>query len=193
MTSPHLLVLVFLIRDQHLHIRLISFLIWCSIVGEQFWCPSSSHHQILFPLSDQYVTNRSIPGAHLPVQTQSNLAGAFPPHCSALLTSSWPQSWRVGGVEGTVRVGSRGIIEVGEEQAVALINIYSRDERSSNKAWESDIARAEDQESWFRTWMERMCSSHYHLENRCCTVSLSVSWPPFWLEKEKKDIWLETL
>ena len=44
------------------------------------------------------------------------------------------ESWRVGGVEGTVRVGSRGIIEVGEEQAVALINIYSRDERSSNKA-----------------------------------------------------------
>ena len=33
---------------------------------------------------------------------------------------------------------------------------------------------------------EGMCSSHSHLEKRCCTVSR----PPFSLEK---DFWLETL
>ena len=98
---------------------------WC------FWCPSSYHQQILFPLSNQYVTNKSISRQFL---ARTSLCKHNPTWREPFLHSA---SEERGGRELEVlnqQLGlDRGIIEVGEEQAGPNKHLQ-QEMRAANKA-----------------------------------------------------------
>ena len=87
--------------------------------------PSADSFPSFQPIRDQQVHLPPVSGAHLPVQTQSNLAGAFPSHCSAHQLASEEKAVELEVFKEQLGLDG-GIIEVGEEQAAPNKHLQQR-------------------------------------------------------------------